>query len=393
MCACNCRRRSVIIFCADLDSSCVRLKEVRPCTIVAPRTARTIGVNSCICLCSTTLSTKYFMEPSSTNPATRLMAIRTNPRASSPRLGFINAQRSGRFFHAFLRFSLLPVDLGAVSLAMIGGKKYTPAIRCRGCSHVYIAKTNRKEQRSSIARCARPRHAGPGGPIETQNAGDEFADGDSEVPPESPLQAGVILRAAEEIAHQLPEHRTAPHELHHPRGHRAPQKRSSIETPHDACRELQLRAESSLHPGRVLLRTAFGKRTAEQFARTNGIEKTLARERIDPRRRISHERPVLSNHGSFRKPALLRRWQHMAIKLCALRLDGVLIHECLQMPAQFRARMRRHTPANPHRKVIASRERPDITLKVSQEFDGDGVSGLRDKITLGHLQLIALQGS
>src|SRR5207245_1094245 len=58
MCACTCRRRSVIIFCADLDSSCVRLKEVRPCTIVADRTPRTMGVKSCICLCRTTLSTK-----------------------------------------------------------------------------------------------------------------------------------------------------------------------------------------------------------------------------------------------------------------------------------------------------------------------------------------------
>src|SRR5260370_41599089 len=278
MWACTWRRRSVIIFCADLESSCVRLKEVRPCTTVAPRTARTIGVNSCICLCSTTLSTKYFMEPGSTNPATRLMAISTKPSASSPRLGFINAQTSGRFFHAFLRFLLVPGDLGAVSLAMIGGKKYSPAIRCRGCSHVYIAKTNRKEQRSSIARCARPRHAGPGGPIETQNAGDEFADGDSEVPPESPLQAGVILRAAEEIAHQLTKHRAAPHELHHARGHRAPQKRSSIETPHDACRELQLRAESSLHPGRVLLRTAFGKRPPQHFAETNGLQTPSTRQ-------------------------------------------------------------------------------------------------------------------
>src|SRR5216684_8669470 len=212
ICACTWRRRSVIIFCADLESSCVRLNEVRPCTIVAPRTARTIGVNSCICLCSTTLSTKYFMEPGNTNPETRLMAISTKPSASSPRLGFINAQTSGRFFHAFLRFSLLPVDLGAVSLAMVGRKKYTSAIRCRGCSHVYIAKTNRKEQRSSIARCARPRHAGPGGPIKAQDAGGEFANRNPQMPPQPPLQAGVILCSAEEIAHQLPEYRAAPHE-------------------------------------------------------------------------------------------------------------------------------------------------------------------------------------
>src|SRR5216683_6676 len=126
ICACTWRRRSVIIFCADLESSCVRLKEVRPCTIVAPRTARTIGVNSCTCLCSTTLSTKYFMEPGSTKPETRLTAISTRPSANSPRLGFISAQTSGRFFHAFLRFPLLAGDGDVIAVAMILGEVYSP---------------------------------------------------------------------------------------------------------------------------------------------------------------------------------------------------------------------------------------------------------------------------
>src|SRR5260370_956895 len=107
---------------------------------VATRTPSTMGVSSWICLRLMTLSTRYFVEAGKTNPETRLMAINTKPSASSPRLGFINAQTSGRFFHAFLRFSLLAGDLGAVSLAMIGGKKYTSAIRCPGRPYVYIAK-------------------------------------------------------------------------------------------------------------------------------------------------------------------------------------------------------------------------------------------------------------
>src|SRR5229473_2050034 len=68
---------------------------------VAVRTPNTIGVSSWICFLPMTLSTRYF--------------------------------------HAFLRFSLLPGDFGAVSLAMIGGKKYTPAIRCLVRPYVYIA--------------------------------------------------------------------------------------------------------------------------------------------------------------------------------------------------------------------------------------------------------------
>src|ERR1700720_489931 len=104
MCACTCRRSSVIIFCADFDRSCVRVNEVNPCRTVAQSTARTMGVRSCTCRLRMTLSTKYLVEAGSTNPATRFTAISTKPTASSPRRGLISAQTSGRFFHAFLRF-------------------------------------------------------------------------------------------------------------------------------------------------------------------------------------------------------------------------------------------------------------------------------------------------
>src|SRR5216684_4991776 len=96
-----------------------------------------------------------------------------------------------------------------------------------------------KERISSVAGGSRPRYAGPGGPVEVQDAGDELADRDSQMAPKPALQTGVILRAAEEIAHQLPEYRAAAHELHHARGDRAAQKGAAIESPHDARRELQ----------------------------------------------------------------------------------------------------------------------------------------------------------
>src|SRR5260221_5106497 len=112
--------------------------------------------------------------------------------------------------------------------------------------------------------------------------------------PESPLQAGVILRPAEEIAHQLPEHRTAPHKLHHPRGNRTSQKRSAVETPHDARRKLQFRAKGSFYPCRILFRATLRERSPEQFARANRIEKSFASQWINPRRRISDQRPVFS---------------------------------------------------------------------------------------------------
>src|SRR6266566_5291824 len=168
--------------------------------------------------------------------------------------------------------------------------------------------------------------------------------------PKSQLQAGVILRAAEEIPHQLPEYWAAAHELNH----------------------------------------TSGEGAAQQFARADGIEKAFAREGIDPRGCISDQRPVLSDNVSFGKRALLRRRQDVTVKLGALRLYAVLLHEGLQMAAQLHAGMRRHTAANAHREVIAARERPDIAFKMRQELDGDGVAGLRHEIALRHLQLVAL---
>src|SRR6267143_3051551 len=137
------------------------------------------------------------------------------------------------------------------------------ALICEWRSYNYIAKTYGKDWLSSIARGFRAGDASPGRSIKIPDAGDKFADGNPQVAPESPLQAGVILRPAEKIAHQLPEHRAAPQELNHARRNRAAQERSAIKTPHNARRELKFGAESSLYPSRVLLRAAFGKRAAE----------------------------------------------------------------------------------------------------------------------------------
>src|ERR1700730_5955914 len=145
ICACTLRRNSVIIFCADLESSCVKLKDVRPWRMVANKTARTMGVSTPTCFLTTTLSTKYFVEAGSTSPDKRLMAISRKPSASSPRLGFINAQISGRFFQVFLRFSVFESDLGSFSAAMICGVKGTLRLGCPQPGDIYT-EILRKEQ-------------------------------------------------------------------------------------------------------------------------------------------------------------------------------------------------------------------------------------------------------
>src|SRR5712692_1667626 len=106
---------------------------------VAPSTPNTMGVSRLTCRWVMTLSTRYFVEAGSTSPETRLTAISTNPIASSPRRGLINAQTSGRFFHAFLRFSFLEDGLSFVLVVM--NREANPAlgVGCRPGSCNYTA--------------------------------------------------------------------------------------------------------------------------------------------------------------------------------------------------------------------------------------------------------------
>src|SRR2546425_7589450 len=77
-----------------------------------------MGVSRLTCRLVMTLSIRYFVEAGKTKPATRLTAISANPSASRPFLGLINAHTSGRFFHAFLRFSFLEDGLSFVLVVM-----------------------------------------------------------------------------------------------------------------------------------------------------------------------------------------------------------------------------------------------------------------------------------
>src|SRR6266571_5860048 len=110
--------------------------------MVAASTPSTIGVSRFICRLPMTLSTKYFVDAGSTNPETRLMAMSTKPSAINPRLGLIKAQTSGRFFHAFLRFSLLEGDLESFSVAMISEVYFALAVGCRQRPKHYMSAVN-----------------------------------------------------------------------------------------------------------------------------------------------------------------------------------------------------------------------------------------------------------
>src|SRR5712691_1680388 len=192
------------------------------------------------------------------------MAISAKPKASRPRRGLISAQMSGRFFHAFLSFSRFGSDLTAFSVAMICGKNCALAVRCRQQRLDYIANPDRTAKTSSIAGGSGSGYTRPRRAIEIQHAGNELAERDAEVAPQSPLEAGIVLRAAEEVAHQLPEDGAAAQELNHAGRDRAPQEGAAIEPPHDSRREFQFGGEGGPHPSGILFRAAFRDRTPEQ---------------------------------------------------------------------------------------------------------------------------------
>src|SRR5258708_29014461 len=61
------------------------------------------------------------------------------------------------------------------------------------------------------------------------------------------------------------------------------------------------------------------------------------------------------------------------------------------MRFQSRTGMRRHTAANSHGEMVAARKGPDIPFEISQKLYGDGVSSLRNEISLRYFQLVALE--
>src|SRR5207247_3683907 len=68
------------------------------------------------------------------------------------------------------------------------------------------------------------------GRLEIQDAGDKIAHGDSQLAPQAPLEAAVVLHATEKITHQLTKDGAAAEELDHARGHSASEKLAAIES-------------------------------------------------------------------------------------------------------------------------------------------------------------------
>src|SRR5579859_2266138 len=184
--------------------------------------------------------------------------------------------------------------------------------------------------------------------FQIQNGGNKFTQGHAHVTPQALFQARVILRAAEDVRHQLTEDGAAAKELDHASGDGSSEKRSAIKAANDAGGKFKFRGEGRADPIGINFGFALCERFAQQFAGAHCVEQPFASQWIDPRGGIADECPIFADNGTLRKGALLRGRQDVRIKLRAIERDFLFLNELLKVFAQFAAGVGSHVAANPH---------------------------------------------
>src|SRR5215469_1745861 len=163
------------------------------------------------------------------------------------------------------------------------------------------------------------------------------------------LERSVILRAAENVGHELAENGAAAHELHHASGDGGAEEGAAIKAAHDARGKFELTRESGADPVGVPLRVSFGDGFAEQFARAHRVEEAFAGERIDEGGSVADQRPVLADYGALGKGRNLGRGQNMAIETGGFDRELLPGNERLQVLAELALVVRRHAAADADR--------------------------------------------
>src|SRR5258706_1263717 len=150
--------------------------------------------------------------------------------------------------------------------------------------------------------------------LDVQHGCHEVAERHSQMPGYALLERGVVLRAAENIGHDLAENGAAAKELHHASGDRSAEERAAIEAAYDAGGEFEFAGESCAHPVCVHLRIAFSDGFAEKFSGAHRVEETFSGEWIDESGGVANQRPIFADNCSLRKSWNLRRWEDVAVK-------------------------------------------------------------------------------
>src|SRR2546423_3583431 len=211
--------------------------------------------------------------------------------------------------------------------------------------------------------------------------------------PQAALEAGVILGAGEEITHELAKNGAATEELHHARGDCGAEKRAAVKAAHHAGGEFELAGKRGFDTRGVFFGTAFGECATEKLAGTHRVEQTFAGERIDPGGGVADHGPVFSNYRALRKSAFLGRRENVAVEPRAFGRDILLVDESVQVRAKLGAVVRRHAAADSDGKMVAAGEGPDVAFELRKKLYDDGLGSLRDEITLGHFEFVALKSA
>src|ERR1700756_953927 len=205
------------------------------------------------------------------------------------------------------------------------------------------------------------------------------------------LECGVVLRAAENIGHNLAEDGAAAKELHHASGDHGAEESAAIEAAHDARGEFEFTRESSADPVSVHLGIAFGDGFAEKFTGAHGVKQTFSGERINERGGVAYQSPIPANHGALRECWNLRRGKDVAVEARGFQGKLLLADESLQVCTQFGLIVRSHAATDADRQMIAAREGPDVAVEAREKLDDDGIGGLRNEVALRDFQLLFLQ--
>src|SRR5207248_3959375 len=103
---------------------------------------------------------------------------------------------------------------------------------------------------------------------------------------------------------------------------------------------------------------------ADEFSGAHGVEKAFTVDRNDECGSVAYQRPIFADDGALRKCRNLRRRENVAVKAGGFGGKLLFADESLQVRAEFRLIVRSHAAADTDRQMIATREGPDVAVKM-----------------------------
>lgn len=229
------------------------------------------------------------------------------------------------------------------------------------------------------------------GAVGIEETGNELTRGKAQVAQQAAFEAGVILRAAEEIADELAKDGTAAEEEDHGGGDGAAEEGAAIEVADEACGVLEFVGEGGFDEGGVLFRKTVGEAAAKNFSGAHGVEEAFAGERVHPGGGVADEGPVAADDGALGEGVFVGRGEDVGIEARGIGGELLAGEEGIEVGAEFGTGVGGHFSADAHGEMVVAGEGPDVAFKLAEEFDLDGVAGIGNEIALGDFQFGGLE--